>query len=140
MAASRTFDITMAMRGGGEFQFSNINREEQKPLEDFFRTKNLKIKNEMAEEEKMTKAILSGMNDDESDDEVVADRGSADEDSEEADEDFQDDDDSDVAEEFDSQHASSGGESDEEMAEADAGSDGEPAAEERPKKKAKTGK
>jgi structure-specific recognition protein 1 len=136
MAASRTFDITMAMRGGGEFQFSNINREEQKPLEDFFRTKGLKVKNEMLEEEKMTKALLKGaVGDDESDDEVVADRGSADEDSEEADEDFQDDDDSDVAEEFDSQHESEG-DSDEEMAEG--GSDEE--AEERPKKKAKTGK
>jgi structure-specific recognition protein 1 len=136
MAASRTFDITMAMRGGGEFQFSNINREEQKPLEDFFRTKGLKVKNEMLEEEKMTKALLKGaVGDDESDDEVVADRGSADEDSEEADEDFQDDDDSDVAEEFDSQHESEG-DSDEEM--GDAGSDEE--AEERPKKKAKTGK
>lgn len=126
----------MAMRGGGEFQFSNINREEQKPLEDFFRTKGLKIKNEMAEEEKMTAAILNGMgDDDDSEDEAVgADRGSADEDSEEADEDFQDDDDSDVAEEFDSQHESEG-DSDEEMAD---GSEGEE--EERPKKKAKTGK
>jgi structure-specific recognition protein 1 len=133
MAASRTFDITMAMRGGGEFQFSNINREEQKPLEDFFRTKGLKIKNEMAEEEKMTAALLIGA-DSESDEEVVADRGSADEDSEEADEDFHDDDDSDVAEEFDSQHESEG-DSDEDM--ADAGSDEE---KEPPKKKTKTGK
>ena len=138
MAASRTFDITMAMKGGGEFQFSNINREEQKPLEEFFRTKGLKIKNEMAEEEKMTAAILNGMQDgDDSDDEVVADRGSADEDSEEADEDFQDDDDSDVAEEYDSQHESEGGDSDEEMGDADSGGEEEEA---RPKKKAKTGK
>ena len=137
MAASRTFDITMAMRGGGEFQFSNINREEQKPLEDFFRTKGLKIKNEMAEEEKMQAAILNGMNDEESDDEVVADRGSADEDSEEADEDFMDDDESDVAEEFDSQHESEG-DSDEEMGEEGEGGDDEEEA--RPKKKSKTGK
>ena len=135
MAASRTFDITMAMKGGGEFQFGSINREEQKPLEDFLRAKGLKIKNEMAEEEKMAAAILNGMGDDESDDEVVADRGSADEDSEEADEDFQDDDDSDVAEEYDSQHESDGGDSDEDM--ADAGSEEE---DDRPKKKAKTGK
>jgi structure-specific recognition protein 1 len=135
MAASRTFDITMAMRGGGEFQFSNINREEQKPLEDFFRAKNLKIKNEMAEEEKMTAALLRAGGDSDSDEEMVAaDRGSADEDSEEADEDFQDDDDSDVAEEFDSQHESEG-DSDEEMGEG-----GEEEEEERPKKKAKTGK
>ena len=37
LAASRTFDITMTLKGGqGEHQFSNINREEQQPLEAFF--------------------------------------------------------------------------------------------------------
>lgn len=38
LAASRTFDVTMRLKGGqGEHQFSNINREEQQPLEDFFK-------------------------------------------------------------------------------------------------------
>jgi len=139
MAASRTFDITMAMKGGGEFQFSNINREEQKPLEDFFRLKGLRVKNEMAEDAQMLTAALNNVDMDSSDDEVVANRGSADEDDESVDEDFQEDSDSDVAEEFDSQHASSGGESDAEM--GDAGGDAEePEAEERPKKKTKTAK
>jgi structure-specific recognition protein 1 len=37
LAASRTFDVTMRLKGGaGEHQFSNINREEQRPLEEFF--------------------------------------------------------------------------------------------------------
>ena len=68
-----------------------------------------------------------------SDEEVVgpnADRGSADEDEESIDEDFQADSESDVAEEFDSAHESSGGSSDEEMADV--------AEDERPKKKTKT--
>lgn len=37
LAASRTFDITITLKNGqGEHQFSNINREEQQPLEAFF--------------------------------------------------------------------------------------------------------
>ena len=68
VSASRTFDITITMKGGsGEHQFSNINRlvafynlvnypllillrEEQKSLEDFFEIKGLKTKNEMTED------------------------------------------------------------------------------------------
>ena len=68
VSASRTFDITITMKGGaGEHQFSNINRsdyyfllqkctaniktsEEQQPLEDFFQAKNLKTKNEMIDD------------------------------------------------------------------------------------------
>lgn len=38
LAASRTFDISMLLKNGaGEHQFSNINREEQQSLEDFFK-------------------------------------------------------------------------------------------------------
>lgn len=51
ISASRTFDITMTLKGGmGEHQFSNINREEQQPLEDFFKAKNIRFQNEMADE------------------------------------------------------------------------------------------
>ena len=50
IAASRTFDITIRIKQGGEHQFSNINREEQKPLENFFQLKGLKWKNEVDEE------------------------------------------------------------------------------------------
>ena len=139
LAASRTFDITMTLKGGaGEHQFSNINREEQQPLEDFFKTKNIRFKNEMLDDSAtLLKAALDPEDLASSDDAeaVGADRGSADEDDESPDEDFQADSDSDVAEEYDSAHESSGG-SDAEMADADADGGGEE--EERPKKKVKT--
>ncbi|KAL3425215.1 structure-specific recognition protein [Phlyctema vagabunda] len=133
-SASRTFDITVHMKDGGDSQFSNINREEQKPLEDFFRIKGIRVKNEMDEDNSALQAALLDPDMASSDDEVVAakaDRGSADEDSESDDEDFQADSDSDVAEEFDSAHESSGDDDDE-----DGG--GKSDAEERPKKKPKT--
>ncbi|KAK5158028.1 FACT complex subunit [Recurvomyces mirabilis] len=151
ISASRTFDITVSLKNGaGEHQFSNINREEQAPLESFFKAKNLKTKNEMDLDSGMMAAALVDDPDlASSEDEVVAnDRGSADEDDESVDEDFQADDESDVAEEFDSDAASSGGGSDAgsdaEMEDVDAGGDDdeEDSADkvERPKKKAKTGK
>ncbi|KAJ5809351.1 FACT complex subunit pob3 [Penicillium pulvis] len=142
VSASRTFDITVALKGGlGEHQFSNINREEQQPLEVFFKAKGIRIKNEMTEE---TSSLLKAALDpdemmESSDDEGARpDRGSADEDSDSPDEDFNASSESDVAEEFDEDHESSG-DSDEEMGDASgdeaAGSDGES----RPKKKTKTG-
>jgi structure-specific recognition protein 1 len=147
ISASRTFDITVHMKGGaGESQFSNINREEQKPLEEFFKVKGLRVKNEMEEDSSILAAALRDPDMASSDDEVVAargDRGSADEDEESVDEDFQADSDSDVAEEYDSAHESdgSGGSGDGDSA---AGSDGEESdggddeeEDERPKKKAK---
>lgn len=136
VSASRTFDITIEMKGVADCQFSNINREEQKPLEEFFKVKGLKVKNEMDED---TSALMAAALRDpdmaSSDDEVVAarvDRGSADEDDESEDGDFATDDESDVAEEFDSAHESSGDDDEEEGGGSDA-------AEERPKKKVKTG-
>jgi structure-specific recognition protein 1 len=136
ISASRTFDITIHMKGGaGESQFSNINREEQKPLEDFFKTKGLRVKNEMDEDSSaLLAAALRDPDMASSDEEVVAaraDRGSADEDSESQDEDFQEDSESDVAEEFDSAHESSGSEGESGGEQSDR--------EERPKKKVKTG-
>ena len=132
VSASRTFDITVHLKAGGENQFSNINREEQKNLEEFFKVKQLRVKNEMDED---SSAVLAAALRDpdvaSSDEEVVAarvDRGSADEDDESVDEDFQTDSESDVAEEFDSAHESSG---------SDAEGEGEQEEEERPKKKAK---
>lgn len=138
VSASRTFDITVSLKAGmGEHQFSNINREEQQPLEDFFKAKGIRIKNEMTEDAGLLKAALNNDEMMESSDEeggARPDRGSADEDSESPDEDFNASSDSDVAEEFDSDHESSGG-SDEEMGD---GSDNEEQA--RPKKKSKVGK
>ena len=139
VSASRTFDINISLKTGEEYQFSNINREEQQPLEDFFKSRDIKVRNEMAEETMMVAKTLKEA-DVSSDEEVAgADRGSADEDSEEEDEDFKDEDDSDVAEEFDSNAASdSSGDSDAEMEDADGDAD-TAAKVERPKKKAKTG-
>lgn len=148
VSASRTFDITVTLRNGaGEHQFSNINREEQTPLEDFFQNRGIKTKNEMDADGAMLAAALSADPDLVSSDDEAADagvRGSADEDDESVDEDFQASDSEDPAEEFDSDAKS---DSDEEMEDGD-GDDGEaggPASDteahvERPKKKAKTGK
>ena len=144
LAASRTFDITMTLKGGqGEHEFKNINREEQKPLEDFFRAKSIRFKNEMLDDSATMLATALDTGDlASSEDEVAAARGSADEDEESVDEDFQEDSDSDVAEEYDSAHESegsggsdaSGVDSDAEMPDADGGGDD---GETRPKKKAK---
>lgn len=147
-----TFDITVVMKGGaGSSQFSNINREDLKALESFFKLKGLRVKNEIDEDANLLAAALRQQDMDESDDDGVvgnkADRGSADEDEESVDEDFQADSDSDVAEEFDSAHESSGSDSgsggesgvDEDEDEAvDEDDDEEEDEEERPKKKKKT--
>lgn len=138
VSASRTFDITITAKNNGqEHQFSNINREEQKPLEDFFQAKGLKTKNEMLDDSSaLIQAALNDADINSSDEEVVAarvERGSADEDSESADEDFQSDSESDVAEEYDSAHESSGSGSDEEMADVDGDKEDERTVE--PKKK-----
>ncbi|RAL60707.1 hypothetical protein DID88_009813 [Monilinia fructigena] len=75
-----------------EKAFININREEQKPLEDFFKIKGLRVKNEMDDDNSaLLAAALRDPDMQSSDEEVVAaraDRGSADEDDESVDEDF----------------------------------------------------
>jgi structure-specific recognition protein 1 len=151
VSALSTFDITVHMKSGaGSSQFSNINREDLKGLEDFFKLKGLRVKNEIDEETTLMAAALRDEDMASSDEEVVgpkADRGSADEDEESVDEDFQAESESDVAEEYDSNHESDGSGSaesdvdnqvddedeDEEMDEE------EEEEEERPKKKKKTG-
>lgn len=129
-----------------------MNSEEQKSLEDFFKAKSIRIKNEMAEEVcelcfpgvfiqmliifQAAGLIAAALDNDamgSSDEEARPDRGSADEDEESVDEDFAGSSESDVAEEFDSDHESSG-DSDEEMGDASDGGDNE---DERPKKKTK---
>ncbi|KFH42425.1 FACT complex subunit-like protein [Hapsidospora chrysogenum ATCC 11550] len=154
VSALSTFDITVVLKNGaGSSQFSNINREDLKGLEAFFKLKGLRVKNEIDEDANLLAAALREQEMDESDDEIVnnkADRGSADEDEESVDEDFQADSDSDVAEEYDSAHESSGsgsgsdqGESDVEDQEdddmGDDDDDDEDEDEKPPKKKSKTG-
>ncbi|KAI5821066.1 hypothetical protein BZA77DRAFT_459 [Pyronema omphalodes] len=148
VSASRTFDVTVTLKGGeGEHQFNNINREEQTSLEDFFKSKNLKIKNDLVDDSSnLLNAALDEEMDD--DDDVAgprADRGSADEDEESVDEDFQADSESDVAEEYDSAHESSGSDDEEDGAAPDDDDDDEdmeeaPDVEEPAKKKVKTKK
>lgn len=144
-----TFDITVHMKGGNaSSQFSNINREDLKALEDFFKFKGLRVKNEIDEESNMIAAALRDQAMDSSDEEVSAvnkaDRGSADEDEESVDEDFQAESESDVAEEYDSNHESSGSGSDESDVDNDDDDDedddmdDEEEEEERPKKKKRT--
>ncbi|OAG45482.1 FACT complex subunit pob3 [Fonsecaea monophora] len=146
LAASRTFDITMTLKNGqGEHQFSNINREEQQPLEAFFQAKGIRFKNEMLDDSSaLLKAALEDQDlaSSDDDDDAGVNRGSADEDDESPDEDFQAESESDVAEEYDSAHESDGSDagSDADMADADddaAGASEDEEEERPPKKKAK---
>lgn len=144
VSALSTFDITVRMKGAGSQQFSNINRDDLKALESFFKLKGLRVKNEIDEDEKLLKQALRAQ-ELSSDEEVVggaADRGSADEDEESVDEDFHTESESDVAEEFDSDHESSGSgsgsEADSGVADDDDGDEGDDDAESPPKKKKKT--
>ncbi|CAG9993383.1 unnamed protein product [Clonostachys byssicola] len=147
VSALSTFDISVVMKNGaGSSQFSNINREDLKALEAFFKLKGLRVKNEIDEDANLLAAALREQDMDDSDEEVVnakADRGSADEDEESVDEDFQADSESDVAEEFDSAHESDGSGSESEQGESgvdddDEADDDDEEEEERPKKKKKT--
>jgi structure-specific recognition protein 1 len=150
VSALSTFDITVLMKNGaGSSQFSNINREDLKALETFFKLKGLRVKNEIDEDANLLAAALREEAMDDSDEEVVntkgADRGSADEDEESVDEDFQADSDSDVAEEYDSAHESDGSGTGSEQGESDVDADAdevddddEEEEEERPKKKKRT--
>lgn len=148
VSALSTFDITVHMKSGaGSSQFSNINREDLKALEDFFKLKGLRVKNEIDEDANLLAAAMRDEDMASSDEEVVgakADRGSADEDEESVDEDFQAESESDVAEEYDSNHESDGSGSvesdvDNEVDDEDEDME-EPEEEERPKKKkARTG-
>lgn len=147
VSALSTFDISVVMKNGaGSSQFSNINREDLKALEAFFKLKGLRVKNEIDEDANLLAAALREQDMDDSDEEVVnakADRGSADEDEESVDEDFQADSESDVAEEFDSAHESDGSGSESDQGESgvdddEEADDDEEEEEERPKKKKKT--
>ncbi|KAK9355103.1 hypothetical protein V1505DRAFT_414769 [Lipomyces doorenjongii] len=110
VSSSRTFDLTVTLVTGVSHQYSSINREEQSGIESYLKSKNIKIKNDLVDDQTFLAAAL-GSDSDDSDVEVAprGDRGSASEDEESVDEDFQaDSDDSDIAEEFDENHASSG--------------------------------
>ncbi|KAL1871293.1 hypothetical protein VTK73DRAFT_2161 [Phialemonium thermophilum] len=142
VSALSTFDITVHMKNGaGSSQFSNINREDLKALEDFFKLKGLRVKNEIDEDANLMAAALRDEGMDSSEEEVVGskvDRGSADEDEESVDEDFRAESESDVAEEYDSAHESSGSGSVESDVDEEEEEEDEEEEEERPKKKKKS--
>lgn len=108
LSAGKTFDLTFRSKSNTDYQFTSINREEQENLESFFKSKNIKIKNDLNED---TAALLSaalGAEADEDDDDLPNIRGdSGDEDEDSPDEDFVDEDESDVADEYDSDVQSS---------------------------------
>lgn len=118
VSAGKTFDVMFRSKTGDNHQFTSINKEEQENLEDFLKTKNLKVKNDLNEDTAaLLSAALGAEADEEDDDDVPNIRGdSGDEDEESPDEDFVADDESDVAEEFDSdaQSSEAGDDSDEE--------------------------
>lgn len=123
VSSSRTFDMTITLRNnGGEHQFSNISREEQKNLDNFIKSKSIKVRNDIAEEQnRLAMAMVLENESDDSDVEMdVVDRGSADEDEESVDEDYQEEDLSDVAEEYDSDAGSDSDEEEEGYSEGDA--------------------
>lgn len=69
--SSRTFDMKFHMKGGNDIQFSSINREEYANLEDFLKSKKIKIKSVAAEESIISYAELDedeGLEDEDEDD------------------------------------------------------------------------
>lgn len=125
--SSRTFDLEIELRlNKGSTTFGNISKEEQQLLENFLKSKNLRVKNEEKEAQQRLQTALGSDSEDED-----INMGSAGEDDESVDEDFHESsDDDDVAEEFDSDAAMS----DASGSDVDVASDDES----RPTKKAKT--
>ncbi|AQZ15642.1 POB3 (YML069W) [Zygosaccharomyces parabailii] len=116
--SSRTFDLEVTLRGNrGITTFANISKEEQQLLEQFLKSKNLRVKNEDKEAQERLQSALGSDSED-----ADINMGSAAEDEESADEEFRaSSEDDDVAEEYNSDASSSGDEE-----------------ESRPSKKAKT--
>lgn len=112
--SSRTFDLEVILRSNrGSTIFGNISKEEQQLLENFLKSKNLRVKNEKKDAQVRLQSALGSDSDDED-----VNMGSAGEDDESVDEDFHvssGDDDDEVAEEFDSEAASEGEDEDEDM-------------------------
>lgn len=101
--SSKTFDLEILLRSNrGSTTFANISKEEQQLLEQFLKSKNLRVKNEDKEAQERLQSALGSDTDDE---DVIM--GSAAEDEESFDEEFRASSDEDVAEEFNSDAASS---------------------------------
>lgn len=105
--SSRTFDLEVTLRGNrGTTTFANISKEEQQLLEQFLKSKNLRVKNEDKEAQERLQSALGSDSED-----ADINMGSAAEDEESADEEFRaSSEDDDVAEEYNSDASSSGDE------------------------------
>lgn len=119
--SSRTFDLEVILRSNrGSTTFANISKEEQQLLEQFLKSKNLRVKNEDKEAQQRLQSALGSDSDAED-----VNMGSAGEDDESVDEEFHaSSEDDDVAEEYNSDAAISSDE-------------GEGSGDERPAKKPK---
>ncbi|QLG73093.1 hypothetical protein HG535_0E01770 [Zygotorulaspora mrakii] len=102
--SSKTFDLEVLLRSNRGFTtFANISKEEQQLLEQFLKSKNLRVKNEDKEAQERLQSALGSDSEDED-----INMGSAGEDEESFDEEFRaSSDDDDVAEEYNSDIAAS---------------------------------
>jgi len=119
--ATRTFDLTVEANGVTH-AFLNLNREEQKKLEPYFKSKKIRIRNDLNDNsEDLLKKALADEDSEMEDDEISSDdgdrpAGAEDEDSEEDDDFEADSEDDDVAEEYDENAKGSDSEEEEEEA------------------------
>ncbi|CAG8474080.1 6852_t:CDS:10 [Ambispora gerdemannii] len=140
-SSSRTFDLKFNLKNKTEIQFSSINREEHKNIEEWMKSKNINAQNDMTEDSMFAYKAIEELGDTDEEDEVMprfrrrGDPQSMEVDNEEDEDESVDEDfvveesDSDVAEEYDENYQGSGSSSSSEQ------EDNEP-----PKKKAKTKK
>ncbi|KAN0062646.1 FACT complex subunit [Thecaphora frezii] len=132
VASSKTFDLRVVNKSGGEHTFQSISREELERLKAHLAERKVKVKNEVAEEGAGLAAQAAALLSDDEDMEVG--RGQDEDEDSEEDEDFRDDSEDDGG-------SPSEASSDEEDQDGDAGGRGEAAGgggsegEDRPKKK-----
>ncbi|CAG8650002.1 340_t:CDS:2 [Ambispora leptoticha] len=135
-SSSRTFDLKFNLKNKSAIQFSSINREEHKNIEEWMKSKNINAQNDMTEDSMFAYKAIEELGDTDEEEEVMPKsrrRGASEpmeidneeDEDESVDEDFiAEDNESDVAEEYDENYQGSGSSSSEQ--------DDEP-----PKKKAK---
>lgn len=107
---SKTFDLEVNLRNGGNHVFANIARDEQKFIENYLVDKDITVKNEEEEGKALLNSALGA-----DDDDVAGGADDDDDDDESEDEDFNEEDvsdDEDVPEEYDSEHEGSGSDDD----------------------------
>ncbi|PFH51256.1 hypothetical protein AMATHDRAFT_59569 [Amanita thiersii Skay4041] len=66
-AAARTFDLKIVIKGGQEYNFTSINKEEHETTENYLKEKKIKVKNEMVPDTDLLLAAAGGDDDDDED-------------------------------------------------------------------------